>query len=557
MNTSKTPNINEASDFFVMYNELCTVSYQKRDFEGVLKSFYKTAKYCEILYAETAKTPNITEPQLEMLKKFFSNISGLEAIALKELGIEKSDYKHSEDELDEYEELFYSEEDQEVFYNKIAQRLSEVGANVSAVTFLKRALQINPNNYENYRLIADCYCRMLDKDKAIAFYEKYNEYQPNNPSVYNSLGTVCSVFNKYGELDKQRMYFEKAVELMPDYVDAIRHLAITYRYSDENEKAMECFSKLLKLEPNNDDYFNYACQKIRLGDFEEGWKFFEHRFDRETSPVTYPEMKKPRWQGENIEDKTLLVQSEQGFGDSIQFLRYVPQIKAKKVIFRVQDGLVDLFKENMGSVEFVKKSTPIENIAFDCHVPIMSLPYVLKASADNIPLSEGYIKADEKKVEDFKKNFFDNDSFKIGIAWHGAKSGNEVRNIPINYFYPLTKLENAKVYSFQKDSADELGENLPSDVEIIDLGKEFKDFSDTAAALANVDLLITSDNAVFNLAGAMAKKSFLLLNRDSEWRWFLDEETTPWYDSVRIFKKKYELEPWDVLMQRAIEELHG
>lgn len=555
MESLKHLDIQEISSLYIMYNELCTLSFQTNNYEDTLKYYNKILKYFELIYEDASKNGNVAESQLSALKEHLSMTENVAKIALEHLEGKTLEDEEFKTDLDEYENIFYQMADKEFSYSKIGELLFDVGANVSAINFLKKSLQINPQNYENYRMIADCYNKMDEREKAIAFYEKYDEHCPGNPYVYNALGALRAVKDKYGELDKQIKYFEKAIEILPNFKDAIKNLAIAYRYSGQNEKAMEYYTKLLEFEPTHEEYFNYACQKIKLGDFEEGWKYFEHRFDRETLPVIYPEMNKPRWNGENIEDKVLLVQCEQGFGDSIQFLRYFPQIKAKKILFRVQDALVELFKNCEINAEFVKKSTPLEEISFDVQVPLMSLPYLLKARIDNIPLSEGYIKADEKKVGIYKKKFFDNDCFKIGIAWHGAALGNEVRDISLEHFYPLTKLKDVKVYSFQKGSESELGENLPADVEITDLGQTFNDFSDTAAAMANVDLFITSDNVVFNLAGAMAKKTFLLLNRDSEWRWFLDEETTPWYDSVRIFKKKNDKESWDVLMQRVVEAL--
>ena len=253
----------------------------------------------------------------------------------------------------------------------------------------------------------------------------------------------------------------------------------------------------------------------------------------------------------------MLIQYEQGFGDSIQFLRYVEQIKplAKKIIFRTRDKLLDLLKINLNGFEVIGQSLPIEELQFDYHIPLMSLPKVLNSKIDNIPLAQGYIKADAKKTEEYKKNFFDNDYFKIGISWNGTEGGSQKRSIPLELFYPLTKMKNTKVYSFQKGLGSGQLELLPPNVEIVDLGNTFDDFSDTAAAMSNLDLFITSDNGNLNLAGAMGKKAFLLLTQYPDWRWFFDEETTPWYNSVKIFKQANENDGWEPVMQRAFKEL--
>lgn len=392
--------------------------------------------------------------------------------------------------------------------------------------------------------------------KAIVYYERYIEINPNNANVYNTLGYIYKkIAGTYENLDLQIENFEKAVELDPEHDLALRNLALTYPRVERYQEALECFKKLFKLAPVMDDYVTYAYQNIRLGNFEEGWKYLEYRFIKEYMPTKYPQFGVPRWEGQEILDKILLVQYEQGFGDSIQFCRYIDQIKAnaKKIIFRVQDELVELMKISLPDIEIIGNSANLDEIEFDYHVPLLSLLYVTKARIDNIPFSDGYIKADENKIARFKKEFFDNDCFKIGISWNGTQWGNVSRDIPLKCFYPLTKFKNVKIYSLQKGFGALQLEDLPKDIEIIDLGKTFNDFSDTAAAMANLDLFITSDNSVFNLAGSMAKKTFLLLNKDSEWRWFFDEEKTPWYDSVKIFKKQNELDDWDWQMQKVIE----
>lgn len=416
----------------------------------------------------------------------------------------------------------------------------------------KQALEILSNlAFESYQ--------SRDYIKAIVYYNKYLEINSQNPEIYNMLGYIYRKIGcKYQNLDKQIECFEKAIELNPDYYLALRNLAITYPLLGRYKEAIACFQKLFELEPVVDDYLAYAYLQIQTGNFEEGWKYYEHRFFRKYGPTEYPKIDyKPKWDGSKIQDKILLVHYEQGYGDSIQFFRYLEQVKplVKKIIFRVQDELVDLLKNCSKDIEICGISTPLEELQFDYHISLMSLLHVLNASIDSIPLSKGYIKADSALVEEYKKKFFDNDYLKIGITWNGRKFGNKNRDIPLKYFYPLAKLKNVQLYAFQKGFGIEQLEKLHPNIEIIDVGKTFKNFSDTAAALENLDLFITSDNCVFNLAGAMGKKTFLLLNKYSEWRWFLDEETTPWYDSVKIFKKQDEDDSWGLLINKIIENL--
>lgn len=547
--------IDEISNLYVMYNELCSFNFQNKNWENTLKYFYKTQKYFNLVYEDIIKNDTADENKINNVKNNFLSIKNLAITASKELGYDTFTENIPAAALDEYEKILHQENKKDVAYAKLSELLNKAGANISAINFLKKSLQINPNNHEYYRLIGDYYSQLKDYPKAIAFYEKFNELSPGNPLVYNSLGTLYSLTGRYDDLEKQIEYFKKALEILPKYEQALQNLAIAYRHYDKDKECCDCYRKLIELYPSADNYFNYACQQIKLENFEEGWKYFEYRFDRKPKyKVFYPQMPKPRWDGiKDLQDKVLLVQYEQGFGDSLQFFRYLPQIKTKKTIFRVQDGLVELFKYNTKDIEIIGKSTPVEEIAFDYHVPIMSLPYLLNFQIETIPLAEGYIKADNKKIEKYKQKFFNNDCLKIGITWKGASWGNEKRNIPIEFFNSLAELKNVKVYSFQKEVLPEEYEKMHP--EIIDLGKTFNDFSDTAAAMANLDLFVTSDNGVFNLAGAMGQKTFLLLNRESEWRWFNDEKTTPWYKSVKIFKKDFEKQSWDVLIQKVIEAL--
>lgn len=461
-------------------------------------------------------------------------------------------------EISRLKDMLSDESDDFMLYDKIGEQLKESGDFNLAHKFFEKAIGINPEYPQVYWHIGDLYARSLnDPINAIKYFEKYLEKDPKNAITYDIVGNLYSKIDKFATLDSQIRYFKKSLELMPNFAGSVRNLAFAYSRNGQNQEALDCFKRLFEIGAMPDDYFAYACLQIKLGNFEEGWKFYQYRFLKSYGATPYPKFNKPIWEGQNISDKVLLVQYEQGFGDSIQFFRYLEQLKkvAQKVIFRVQDELFDLFNINSKDIEIVKASEPIDESTFDYHVPLMNLLHLLNARIDNIPLVQGYIKPDASKISDYKNNFFNNDCFKIGISWHGSEGGNRLRNIPLEVFYPLTKLKNVKLYSFQKGFASNQLEKNPEGVEIIDLAKTFYSFSETAAAIENLDIFITSDNAVFNLAAAMGKKTFLLLNKHSEWRWFFDNNTTPWYECVRIFKKQNENDSWHLVMDKVISEL--
>lgn len=408
----------------------------------------------------------------------------------------------------------------------------------------------------NLEDIIDTSLKNNDFQQAIIHLNKHLEKNPNDALAYNKLGYAYDKLDPFKYIEIQTRCFEKAIELQPFYKNALFNLAVAYPKTGKNEKALELYDKILRLNPSMDDYFNYACLNLKLKFFEEGWENYEDRFETK-EPVFYPQINKPRWKGEEINGKTLLVHWEQGYGDMIMSSRFLKKLSTytNKIIFKVQDSLYDLFKANFKNIEIVKDSSPINEINFDYHVPIMSLMSILKINDKNIPCAEGYLKADKEKSAFYKKHFFDNDCLKIGIAWHGRENGVFFRDIPLKTFFPLTKIKKVKIYSFQKDTGANEIQNLPQGIEIIDIASNFKNFDDTAAAIENLDFFISSDTCNPHLAGAMGKKTFLLLHKSAEWRWFSDTETSPWYESIKIFRKKSDADSWDILMNKVIETI--
>lgn len=506
---------NQITDLCEMYNELFLLFLKKNEYDTAQKCFTKVKKYSNISFDESINVEN-----------------------------------------DNIEKLFEQDKKLSEIFEEISSALAQLGAYESAIKFLAHAINIDNSNPQNYILLGDYYAETKNYQAAIDSYEKYVSQNQDYPEVYNALGIAYSMLKKYANLEKQKEYFEKAIELSPDYQDAIRNLAITYREMGNHDKCLEYFEKALALNPTGDDYFSYGTELLRTGDFKKGLKYFEYRFSKETDPNPYPNMLKPRWDGKtDLSDKTLLVQCEQGYGDSIQFGRYLNFIKAKKVIFRVHHRLVDLFKSNFPQIEIVSKKNPIEDLNFDYHIPLLSLLEVLGVNANNIPLAQGYLNAEDRKIEEFKQKYFNNGCFKIGISWRGGIWGNKYRHIGLEDLYCLTKLPNTKIYSLQNDPEKDIEKALQNGVEIINIGSNFESFSDTAVAIENMDLIISIDNVITNLAGAMGKKTFMLLNTNSDWRWFLNEHQTPWYDSIKIFKKCNENDDWTETIKNTINEI--
>lgn len=542
----------------LLNSELGIMNYAKKDDQKALTYLKDAFDYFAEQYTRVDVNQDTSGQIRNNMKKSMYDIRGKLIEILKRLAAQKFQNKDFYGAIDYYKQaLYYNAKQGDLFYN-LGKSLQKIDAYNSALVSFEKALELDFDEENDiFRMLGDIYVvHKKNPAKAIEYYNKYLEKNSGDPHIYNQLGHSYETLDQFANIELQIEYFEKALEIKPDFKSAIKNLAIIYPRLDMYDKTLECYNKILKLGANNDDYFDYACMLIKLGNFEEGWKYYEHRFAKETGPTPYPKIKKPKWKGQKIPGQTLLIHWEQGLGDTIFFARYLHLLKeyTDKLIFKVQDSMVDLIQSNFPYIKVIPDSVNVDDIKFDYHIPLMSLPNLFKTNVDNIPLPQGYLKAEKEKSDLYKKEFFNNDSLKIGISWKGADVGNHLRDIPFEAFFPLAKLKNVKVYSFQKGINTDIFRQLPPDVEIVDLGSTFNNFNDTASAMDNIDIFISSDNSVPNLAGAMAKKTVMLIHKNSEWRWLLDTEKTPWYNSFELIKKTHEKQDWSELIQEAIDK---
>ena len=430
----------------------------------------------------------------------------------------------------------------------------------TAISCYKKALSLNPDfpdailnlGISLYRLFRTAKIDMLDE--AVKCFEHVISVRPNNAYAYNNLGNICK--DRY-EVDKSIEYYQKAIELNPNCPDYYNNIGRAYQLKNDVEKSAYYYKKAIELAPDKaEGYFNYASILILIGEYEKGWKYYERRFElAENSPVI-PEFSQPRWDGSCLKDKTLYVCYEQGYGDGIQFARYLPILNSMgaKVLYQAPKALIELMKNSDLKAEIIDPSIPIKNLEFDMYIPLLSLPDILKTTIDNIPFSEGFLKADKEKVKYFNKKYFNNDKFKIGIFWQGNNQGLTNRAMPLKYFYKLSSLENVKIYSLQKGYGAEQLQEVPKGIEIVNMDKEINDFADTAAIIENLNLMITIDTSIVHLSAGLGKPTWLLLPFAPEFRWMLNREDSPWYKSIKIYRQKETLN-WGELIDRVCIEL--
>ena len=449
-------------------------------------------------------------------------------------------------------------------YKNIGLCMKSIGNADLAIKFLKRFEEISPDKEDVYVYLADLtYTDIKDNRKAIEYYEKALEKNPNNFSIYNMLGHLYSTcyLDKYK--DKQIEYLTKAYELAPNNRIVVKNLAYVLGKFDEVQKADEFYAKLMYLSPTHSDLHAYGAYLVRHQRFAEGFKFLQHRFQKEDlNNVAFPQLlttKKKKWNIKfDIKDKRILVHFEQGFGDSIMFVRFIDELKkmCKEVSLVVQRQLVDLFKDSKLGVEIYTEEQ-IPSINYDYWIPMMDLPIVCETKPSTIPKAGGYLKVPKAKINAYKKQYInDNDKIKIGICYEGTLASKETdRDIPLSYLYPLMKLPDVEVYSFQVDDLTNQMDRVPPDANLIRLGRTFKNWEDTACAMNCMDFMVSTDNGVMNLAGALGIKTFGLFNRIVEWRWFkVEGEDIAWYKSIKPFQCPTSGE-WETPVSKVMEEI--
>jgi hypothetical protein len=276
------------------------------------------------------------------------------------------------------------------------------------------------------------------------------------------------------------------------------------------------------------------------GDFKKGWKEYEWRCKCKEATSLRRSFSQPQWDGSNIRGLTILLHFEQGFGDTIQFIRYVPLIaqQGAEVIIWCQEALASLLQNVKGIKQVFVKGKQIPQ--FDVHCPLASLPFVFDTALESIPAIVPYISVDSLLVQKwFNKIQHDNSKLKIGLVWSGNPryKADRYRSCSLDTFSPLTQFNEITLYSLQKGEAGEQAENPPEDMKLIDYTEDINDFSDTAALLENLDLIISVDTAVVHLAGALGKSVWTLVPFVPDWRWMLTRKDSPWYPTMRLFRQ--------------------
>lgn len=415
-------------------------------------------------------------------------------------------------------------------------------------------ISINANEYIYYIMAADCYIELFEYNKAIEYYKKALDFVPNNIQVqeylamaYYSNGDLKLADNILSDINSDShtyTFIHLKLRNLQKVKTGFYKWCTSYRtVSVLNNKIRSFFYKL-----NLDKKYSIT---------EEEFTSLGIQSKDNNSNLILNFSKKNAELDADITNKNILIYTMHGIGDFIMFSRYIKIIenKAKNIILYVPKSIERIVKYNFPNIQVFVRNENISEALYDISMPeILTLSY---SGTDlmNIPYSKGYLSVSDVEInEKSKLNIFDNKKKKVGIFWQGNPTILLNRSIKLAELIPLFDIPNIQIYSFQISKIDDESEKIKKTLPLIDLSLYIKDYTDTAIFLHNIDILVTIDTSIAHLAGAMGIKTFLLLPYDSEWRWFTDEEKTPWYDSIKIFKQK-EPNNWKDVIQRVKNEI--
>lgn len=426
-----------------------------------------------------------------------------------------------------------------------ANILFEQGRIDAALAACTEILEILPDHAQALCIQGAALQRLERHDEALASLERALAVRPDYPEAWLNHGNVLQ---EQGQLEAALDSYGRALALRPDHAEALSGAGVALKELGRFDEALAAFDQALRLKPAFADAHNNRAGVLLLrGDLKAGFAEFEYRWDRSNAPRRPLNLPLPVWRGEPLQGRRVLVYDEQGLGDLMQFCRYLPMLTATgaEVSFYSRSNMFRLLSSMPGVPRLLDRVEAGE--AYDYQIALMSLPHMFGTELDTVPAPVPYLAADPQLVGAWAERLAAAETgtatrpYRIGICWHGNPKINLERNIPLACFGALAGLPGVRVISLMKDLGAE-AEATAAALGIERLGKDFDQgpdsFVDTAAVMANLDLVVTSDTSIAHLGGALRRPVFLALKQIPDWRWMAAGDGSPWYPSMRIFRQK-------------------
>jgi tetratricopeptide (TPR) repeat protein len=445
------------------------------------------------------------------------------------------------------------------YHCNLGVALGALGRLTEAIEAYQAAVERQPDLAEAITNMGGLFTELGRLDEAMALHRRAIDLSPNLAVARNNMGNVLV---RQGHLDDAVACFRSAARCSPDSLEALCNLGNVLQLQGRIDEAITCYRTALDLRPDYPEaHFFLATALLASGDLAAGWKEFEWRcrttegiaLHRQTASL-------PQWRGEAAPGRTLVIHAEGGLGDTIQFCRYAPMAASRglRVVLAVQKPLVRLL-QGLASADLVVADAR-EPHEFDLYCPMLSLPFGLGTTMANIPSATSYLHADTAQVAAWHARLADTapDRPRVGLVWAGNPRSDipglaaidRRRSLTPDRLAPLFDVAGLHFFSLQK-----AGSRAPQDFPLADYMSEMDDFADTAALIANLDLVISVDTSVAHLAAALGKPVWLLERFDSCWRWLVGRRDSPWYPTVRLYRQPHPGH-WDHVVTEVTSDLH-
>jgi len=441
-------------------------------------------------------------------------------------------------------------------WNSRGQLLHHLKRHDEALTNFARAVQLKPDSAEFQLSLGNLH---LDRQRFDAALQCYDRAIALNTKFAEAHLSSANVWMERQELARAVECCEKALAIRPDYAPAMLLRANIFLHLGRRDPAFKSFDAAIAAAPDyHDAYYHRGSARLLTGQFQAGWRDFEHRWKVADCGFDRPILEAAEWQGEPLKGKSLVVYSEQGLGDTIQFARFLPDIArtGAKVTFLCHPNLIRLFQVFAGEMELTGLVEADRRFDFQC--ALMSLPLRLGIGLEDIPRGGSYLVPENDLVAAWQTRIGET-GFKVGLCWQGNPEGtiDKGRSILLEKYLPLASVPGVRLISLQKDHGLEQLSRLPPAMNIetlhaFDGGKD--SFIDTAAIMQNLDLVITSDTAIPHLAGALNRPAWVALKHIPDWRWMIERDDSPWYKSLRLFRQPVPGD-WDTVFRSMAEDL--
>jgi tetratricopeptide (TPR) repeat protein len=424
-------------------------------------------------------------------------------------------------------------------WNNLGIAMTETRRYGEAIAAFERALVLRPDYPEALNNFGNALHESGASERAIDSFHRALSLAPEDAGAHNNLSIAL---HDLGRIDEAIAGYRRAVALKPDYAEAWNNLGSALADLCRIAEAVDCYRKALQLRPEYPGAsYNLSNALLLRGELREGFRLYENRWEgTKDARGARRKVPCPQWEGGPLEGKSIFLHAEQGFGDTLQFVRYVSMVAARgaRVVFECQPELKRLLASVPGVAVLLARGEVVP--ACDLHSPLLSLPLAFGTDLDCVPADVPYLHPVAKDVEAGAARFPDDGTLRVGVAWRGEpKNRNDRRrSLSLPQLVGLRAIGSIRLYSLQLGAASDELAAADGLQELVDLTDGIRDFADTAALMEHLDLIITVDTAIAHLAGALGKPVWMLCRFDSEWRWMLEREDSPWYPSMRIFRQQ-------------------